>query len=166
MKIIRNSISQELWKKCIDKLNSCLSEDTWKVSTILWPEGIKRGITGSCLIKKIDDELRTDILLEIKDILPYCNSISMNYHVWLPNSGISSHDDSNHKFGATLYLNKNWDIDFGGLFVWEEYGSSTMNALVPECKTLVLNDSHEKHLVTAVSNYIPEPRISIQIFGS
>jgi len=166
MKVFKNSISQELWKRCIDDVNSSLSDDTWKVSNLSWSDTIKRGINGTCLIKKVDTELRLDILNEIKDFLPYFSNISMNYHVWLPNSGISSHDDLNHKFGATIYLNKNWDVDFGGLFVWEKFDSSGMKALVPECRTLVLNDSHEKHLVTIVSNYIPEPRISIQIFGS
>jgi|688.fasta_scaffold15232_9 hypothetical protein len=168
MKVFKDSISLDLWKKCLDDVNSNLS-DSWKVSTFAWPRYATLGISGNCLFRKVNPELRLEILEEIKDILPYCNKISMNYHVTLPNGGIALHDDSNHKFGATIYLNKEWHINHGGLFVWQEEqedGSSIMKALVPECRSLVLNDIHEGHVVTLVSNYLPEPRISIQIFGS
>ncbi len=166
MKIFKDAISDETWKACIDELNANLFDKGWKVSNLAWPTRSRVGIDGTVLIKAVSKELRFLLLEDLKEYLPYCNSFAINMHVWMPNSGVATHNDSEHKYGATIYLNQNWYADLGGIFVWWDKNTNEMRGLVPECKTLVLNDEHEDHLVTIVSTHAPEPRISIQIFAT
>ena len=45
-------------------------------------------------------------------------------------SFIPWHDDSNYVLTGTIYLNQNWDKDFGGLFLYED--NLEIKALIPE----------------------------------
>ena len=82
-------------------------------------------------------------------------------------AGIANHNDSHVGLGATLYLNKFWDINWGGLFVWkdkDEKKEYKLNAIFPKQNMLIINDECELHLVTPTAATIPYPRITIQIW--
>ncbi|AMO43037.1 hypothetical protein R1080702_023 [Cyanophage S-RIM32] len=83
-------------------------------------------------------------------------------------SGIAIHEDKSHFFGATIYLNKVWYTNAGGIFLYETEETKTtgiMNAIVPQKNLMVVNDKHERHLVTPVSFNVPEFRFTMQIWG-
>jgi len=95
--------------------------------------------------------------------LPHAERLVFQYYVWKQNAAISLHKDSAYKFGATIYLNENWDIDCGGLFLWQH--GSELKGFCPEYNSMVLNNSGEAHLVTPVNPLSPVHRYTIQVWG-
>ena len=92
--------------------------------------------------------LRDILIPELNKVLPEYKDININYHLWQRGSGISAHTDNDYIFGATLYLNEEWHVNFGGLFVLNRRNEDTMRAIIPEENMLVINDNAETHMVT------------------
>jgi hypothetical protein len=76
-------------------------------------------------------------------------------------SFIPWHDDSNHVFSVTVYLNDFWDRDWGGYFMYEKDG--LLGAVAPEFNTAVGFICPLQHCTTMPSINAPL-RESIQIF--
>lgn len=156
----------------------------WQSSTIIWSEGIKNHIQGSCMVTKTPEILNEIIIKEIGEYLPKITKngpvkkyVTM-FYIWQPYSGISKHTDYGYPFAATVYLNRSWDVDWGGNFLYydkeidwnksdEEYMYQHENwkVVIPEFGTMVLNDDETLHLVTPISPTCPELRYTIQIWG-
>jgi len=151
--IFRNELTKNLSKKC------------WAISSLFWPENIMVGIQGSCAISDLSKDLENRIINDIKELLPSYRELKIQCYVWDKNSAISKHNDHAYKFGATIYMNERWDMNYGGIFLWTPNGEKEYSAIIPECNNMVLNDKREWHMVTPVSPYIKEPRITIQIWG-
>ena len=64
-----------------------------------------------------------------------------------------------------MYLNEEWHVNFGGLFVWQPKDEDTMRAIIPEENMLVINDNAETHMVTPVSMEATQYRVTLQIWG-
>tara|TARA_B100001996_G_C18365064_1_gene479372 strand:- start:78 stop:596 length:519 start_codon:yes stop_codon:yes gene_type:complete len=168
MLIINEVLNKELFQKCRRELDSKLQEKCWSSSRESWQPNLMQGISGSCMIANVSDELGGLIYEEIRTYLPEHERVTCNFHVWQPLSGIAGHDDSHRSFGATIYLNDEWPHNAGGWFVWEDdesKESGIYKALNPKRNMLVLNDNKEPHWVTSVAATPPYPRISIQIWG-
>lgn len=167
MRIIRNCISEETAELATKNAIDLLDKDVWKNNRDTWDKSLLAGHSGKVLITKVDPEVRAAVLEDIQMELPYSNDLTMNYHVGLAESGIAMHGDDEHRFGATIYLNKVWHHDFGGIFLWCEDSDHLENlkGFVPEYRSLVINQDHENHMVTRVSPGLSEIRLTIQIFG-
>jgi len=181
MKIIKNSLSPELSQSCLDEIKNLQNDYNWRSSTICWPDSIKIGISGSCLIANINKNFNNKIIDEVKQYLPeLLDDITTMFYIWQPNSGMSRHLDSAYKFAATIYLNPYWNIEWGGNFLYyskcrvdsttsEEdymYDHENWKIIVPENRTMVINTNKMLHMVTPISPFCPELRYTIQIFGS
>jgi hypothetical protein len=169
MKIYKNSISDDLLTECVQKVKENITKENWRSSSICWSEEIKRNISGSCIFSQIDSDLSDKLEKELNKYFPEYNEIFFQYYIWQHNAGISIHADKPYKFGATLYLNTEWHVNWGGLFIWynslEDSYEGEAHCLVPRGKTLVINDEKQLHLVTPVSATSPELRVTIQIWG-
>ena len=164
MKVFKNVLDQETMvnvKKDIENL-SC--QNVWRSSQFFWSKGILEKVTGDCSIAVVKDSIANQIKKCILDKLPPTESMTFQYYVWRQNSGIALHSDQGFKYGATIYLNNNWDINSGGIFLWEE--GDYLKGICPEYNTMILNDEKEFHLVTTVSPLITEFRCTIQIWGA
>lgn len=162
MKIIDKVLSEKLLLKLEEELSNKISANCWSVSHIVWDDYLVDGITGSVLISPVEENKEL-LREELQSILPKTKLFTPNFHVWMRGSGINTHADTNHEYGATLYLNPEWNFDWGGLFCWQE--GNEVNTLLPKQNVLVLNDKHEKHYVTPISNTCDHMRITIQIWG-
>ena len=165
MRIIKNSLSDSLVKECLSEINSNNHTSVWKSSLLSWNDDLKIGITGSCLIAEPHPSLNAKLEKEVSHYFPNYEKIKFLYYVWQPNSGISPHNDSGFLFGATIYLNEWWDINWGGLYLWRKKDEEYWTALVPSYKTLILNPELEDHLVTPISPFSPTLRYTIQIWA-
>lgn len=166
MEVIRNSLSEELYNACVDDLGNKRYENVWKSSNICWPEFLSDGVLGTVLCTEVSEVLSRQISREIVEYIPEYESISCQYYIWQKNSGIKKHDDGTHKFGATIYLNKNWDIDNGGFFIWKDKFTDELKVLSPEKNMMVLNSTEEEHLVTPLLPSSTDLRYTIQIWGN
>ena len=166
MQIIKNALSEELYDALVEELKSQLHNQVWGSSTILWQEELKRGISGTTLTCKVSDVLSNQIFRELKDYIPNLSKSVCQFYVWQHNAGISRHDDGNHMFGATIYLNEYWDINDGGFFIWNDKNTNELKVLSPEKNMMVLNLNTEYHLVTPVLPCAGDFRYTIQIWGN
>jgi hypothetical protein len=169
MKIYSDVLSDELLDLCKKDIVQKQKENIWQPSSFFWDYQILRNVDGCCLTTDIIDNTIKDLLtselsIAFKDY-NYSNLI-FQYYIWDSYSGISQHDDFQHNFGATIYLNSNI-LDDGGLFVWqdEECPDNFYRALNPQENMMVVNDNMEIHLVTTVSPHSKQYRYTIQIWG-
>lgn len=166
MDLYHNVLSGDILDKCTIELNSLLHEPVWKVSDQFWDRSIQVGVTGVCTSTLVKEPLRQQIHGAIQSLLPEHKNLMIQHYIWHKHGAISLHDDSGHKFGATIYLNKNWNIDNGGIFVWKNNLTHELHAHCPEYNSLMLNSKCELHLVTPISPLTSENRITLQIWGS
>jgi hypothetical protein len=167
MLIIKNAISDSTMNHVKNEINENLTRAVWASNEIIWSPDIMKGITGSTMIKIVGEGNKILLENELKKYLPEYTELTFQYYVWQKNSGISMHVDPKFKFGATVYLNKKWDFDYGGIFIFENFQNDDpyFRAFCPEYNTLLISDKNEKHMVTPVSVIAPFPRITIQIWG-
>jgi len=164
MQIYENALTETTLSFIHRELTNFMEQpDKWSCSNFRWPASVKVNVAGSTLITPLSEGCRKLVLEDIGECLPK-TKIFTNYFVWMPNSGISCHSDSHMKFGATLYLNESWDINDGGIFLYQREGTD-WRAHVPEFNTLVVNDTQTLHMVTPVSPFAKHNRYTIQIFG-
>jgi len=162
MKLIRDSISDDLYQKCFDEIKKKRFENCWKSSSINWIDEIKKGIIGSCIITPVSDIIHDLLEEKLNSVLPEYRELVCQYYIWQPQSGISWHKDSGRIFGATLYLNDLWHPDSGGWFIWKD--GREHHTILPEKKLLVINDQNQYHCVTPVSSSMF--RCTIQLWGN
>ena len=164
MKIYHEVLPKPLLQECIDEVLKLMWERCWGSSMIRWDPVLKKGITGDSIHTYIPDETKTKIVESVKEYFPPGSKYDMQYFIWLPNSGIAQHDDTAHEYGATIYLNRTWDKNMGGFFLWDDGDPVIMKAVSPKSNMMVVNDSNQMHMVTPVSPLAPNPRCTIQIW--
>lgn len=167
--IYQNVLPEDVLKVIQSDFETNIGERKWMSSSLVWDEGIKNFISGSCVFCKVEPHIKNMIAVHLKDKIPEHDpdkeDLHMQYYVWQKDSGISWHNDSGRKSAATLYLNKNWSIDFGGLFVWEDlFSENHIQAYVPKYNSMIVNDNQTWHMVTPVATLAPENRLTIQMF--
>lgn len=165
MKIFNDVLSEDLYTDCVLELQNNVNSQVWSSSTLNWVDEVKRGIRGSCLTTKTSDFISKRLEKELKNYFPKYNYISFQYNVWQYHSGLPIHNDTNHLFGATIYLNNEWDLNYGGIFIWKNIDSNIHNAICPKRNMMILNDDNTEHMVTPITMDIPDLRCTIQIWG-
>jgi len=163
MKVIKNSITDDLHQKCVIDIEDKKPKSCWTSSSLVWPPEIRQGIDGSCIFTPVSDNICKLLKQELDPLLPKpYGELIFQYYIWQWNSGISWHQDK-FRFGATLYLNDFWNANGGGWFMWEDVDG--YHSLLPEKNLLSINDNNEYHCVTPVSPNAPMFRYTIQIWG-
>ena len=165
MKIYNNVLTDETIQKLWAETNQTKGEDVWRISTLSWIQDIQRGILASAGCKVVSPEIAESIESQVKHLLPPYEKLYQQIYVWPRGSGISAHNDGDKKFGATIYLNNHWELDFGGLFVWQDKESEELKVRMPEFNSMVVNDTEELHLVTPVAFNCYAIRHTVQIWG-
>lgn len=167
-------LSESVLEKVFNEFNSKVDQPVWKPSSFFWPVGIRKNVYHDILVNLCSDELNSAIK---ENLTPTAKALSIDFdslskftsmfYIWQKGSAISNHNDYSYKFGATIYLNENWDIDDGGIFLWRRKtdNPSAWHAVVPTFNFMVVNNESEDHLVTPV-NVNAEQRVTIQIFAS
>ena len=172
MKIFKDVLTQKTLDRCVYDLGFFRDKAVWKNSGLFWHNDVTIGTTGIVtqtllspdVASELDGELDKYFAVYKKEL----ETIEYQFFVWNALSGISTHNDSMYRFGATLYLNPVWDVNWGGMFLWKdknEKDPARWNAVCPGQNMLVINDEKEFHFVTAVSPHADEERYSIQIWG-
>lgn len=112
-------LTEEVLLNCENFLENSLGENVWAVSELFWDDSLKVGDTGVVTMTNLDGDLKQSVLECLEHhVLPY-REAEVQLYVWHKNSGISMHDD-NGRYGCTIYLNKEWDINWGGIFIWDD----------------------------------------------
>lgn len=168
MKVVKNVLNEHLYEECCSELEQLMNERCWGSNFLNWHSELSVGIKGSCLTTLTSDGINKKIEDDLVDVLPQHEKLDTFYYIWQYFSGISAHVDSMYKFGATIYLNPEWELDNGGIFVWKPHNTEDFlhNAILPQRNMMVLSDEEEKHLVTPLNFDAKSMRFTIQIWGS
>jgi len=104
------------------------------------------------LIGKIKKEILDKTTYEIDNLV---------IHFFPKLSYITWHDDGDYKGALTIYLNKKWDYNWGGYFLYQE--ENEIKAILPDYNLGVLQENGVPHCVSTI-NVNSDIRISIQAF--
>lgn len=92
-------------------------------------------------------------------------SINVLYYEWYRGSYIPWHNDGNHCCGATIYLNKSWDIEDGGIFMYyDDEDQKNLKCISPKYNNLIINENNEFHHVSLINYHSKETRKTLQIW--
>ena len=133
---------------------------------------------GQMLTAEISGVLSEVLQRELEPYFPNINILSdtmrgsrvnWQFAIQFPYSQLNYHSDEQYAFFGTIYLMKEWKVNWGGLYL---HRNGTMpkgewNAIVPKCNTLLLEtvpSSDKLHMMTT-GNPWPERRFVIQIWG-
>ena len=165
MKLYKNALTQNTLMLINRELTNFIEDgENWTCSNFKWKPNVMINISGATMICKPSEGLTKIILENLQGILPPMKNSSIQYYVWTANSGISTHNDVKYKFGATIYLNDIWDINDGGIFLYQHDGDD-WRAHIPTFNTMMINDTGTLHMVTPVSPFAKNNRYTLQIFG-
>lgn len=168
IKIYENSLDEELRNYLyLDSILKIKNPDFygWKTN-YSWHSGII-GSSHVALSRAYDLDTKILILNNLikNNIIPESDPINyavLNY-AWTKLSYIPWHNDSNSKQTITIYLNDNWDEDWGGLFLYKDNGE--IKGISPKPNRCVKNTGDLMHTVTPVYLNAPGCRVTVQIFS-
>jgi Rps23 Pro-64 3,4-dihydroxylase Tpa1-like proline 4-hydroxylase len=89
------------------------------------------------------------------------NLVKIMYYYFSPYSYIPWHDDANNNKAVTIYMNEQWNEDWGGYFAYE--ANEEIKCLKPNFNTAIVTIPPMRHTVFLVNPQAPI-RESIQIF--
>ena len=160
----KNVLTEDLIQEIFIERENRKNQNMWAISDMFWGKHLLAGTTSTCVTSVLSEQLRIKVEDNLRDKLPPFNKLSIQHYVWLHGAGIATHTDHAYNFGATIYLNKTWNVNFGGIFLWKQKNSIDYTAIVPEYNSMMLNTEGEEHLVTPVALDAPEVRHTLQIW--
>ena len=132
----------------------------------VWQEPLKHGHKN--YVEKLRLDNRNKCLQKIKILLetnPFHKVKIKNFnpliHSMKDGSGINWHNDYGKEYGITYYINKRWNLKFGGEFLFKTEKDNGFIPLVGN--SLVIVKTPLMHKVTTVMEPLM-PRKTIQIF--
>lgn len=138
-------------------------ETKWWSSHQMWvPEIVKssapvfaRPLPGQQTIKVYAQLLERN-LIKPNDPVP-----TVLAYVWHPLSFIPWHDDNHQRYSATIYLNREWDPNWGGYLLWRE--GDTMH-VTPPCYNRIFFSTGKVEHSTTMTTRDAGLRQTVQVF--
>jgi len=175
--IIRDVLSEEFIDQLLAWNEETKTGDVWASNQTKWIDVLKYATGGTIISRALPDEWKNPIYYELLnrnklDYLPYASSAIL--YMGFPTSCVNWHPDYADYDAMSIYLNKEWDSNWGGWFAWtdEHKGSSEFGInpksgefYSPQYNTGVYSTDRELHCTTPTATVAP-PRISIQLFFS
>ena len=169
-----NIYSNFLSEECVKSLDNKIEEILYKsdsnvpnftTSLTSWAKNVQNSSTPIIryVLNKNDDTIFQLLKKEIESKIPYYVD-NMVIHLAPKLSYIPWHNDSHVSAALTIYLNKKWDINWGGYVLYKL--NSEIKAIKPEFNLGILQEGGEKglpHCVTT-TNIDADLRISLQLF--
>jgi len=169
MRVIDNFINPDFIQDILKENVDLNYSSVWK-SNLGWQSEIIKS-SGIVLIRDLNSDQKDNIIeaLISKNLLDTSLGFELEAHIYLWSKGsfIPWHADKEYedkvRFAATLYLNENWDIDWGGLFLYQS--GKEIKAEIPNFNKLIFNDENLPHSTTILADDA-DIRITVQLFWS
>jgi Rps23 Pro-64 3,4-dihydroxylase Tpa1-like proline 4-hydroxylase len=146
-------------------INELSKGNSFRRSNFHWDTTIVRA-SQVVLVRDYDEALSKVILSELvrNSIIDNYQYHVMNY-VWTKLSYIPWHNDDHRKTAMTVYLNEEWDEDWGGVFLYKDASTGQIKGYAPKFNTAIKNDGHIQHATTMITPDAACPRITLQLFS-
>lgn len=171
IKIYNNVLNEDLIKNVMDYFKSILDENVW-ASNIAWDQNLSL-ISSNTLTHRISNNfLKKEIKNNIEKIIDVNFdkeelSFAPFIYVWSGGSYITWHNDNYYPYNGTIYLNKEWNSDDGGVFLYKNNQTKEIKGIEPIYNSMVVNsatenDPHNSHCVTCIVPGTIKKRVTIQ----
>lgn len=161
VKTLSNTLSREL----IERIRSySYTQKNVRTNLTSWDPSLV-GTSGSILLYDLKDKLLDEVKSEIRKLFPIIDDyddFTAMYVLGGRFSFIQWHNDLPHTFAMTVYLNEQWDKNYGGTLVYEDTDGRFIT-VYPEYNKSVSFRPPVWH-TTNMSNLQAPLRESIQIF--
>tara|TARA_R100001460_G_scaffold106934_2_gene155003 strand:- start:54 stop:611 length:558 start_codon:yes stop_codon:yes gene_type:complete len=163
-------LSEKLMKNVMNYFQSILTKNVWG-SNLGWDQNLSL-ISSNILVHRISDNLLSKEICNAVE-----NKIKINFdsenliftsflYVWSSSSYITWHNDGSYPYNGTIYLNKEWDSNDGGIFLYKDE-SNEVKGIEPTYNSLIVNSGteekpHSDHCVTCIVPGTVKKRITIQ----
>jgi hypothetical protein len=135
-----------------------------------WDPGIVEESAPVICIKLDGERLQmVQSILEAKGVydpetdLPLQEAGGAMIYLWTNGSYIPSHSDGVYAKAITIYLNRDWSFNDGGMFNWYEESQNEWKSVLPSFNMGMLNDTLQLHGTSAVTTK-NKMRITLQVF--
>ena len=128
------------------------------------------GYVGMLILDEYNDELTDAYLTAYPQLKDMVDTFLFQIQVFQVGAEFVFHDDGlPYIFGSAIFLTREWDMDFGGLFLYEDENKEN-KFVVPEYNRQVMNMRNDsgnlsRHAVSTITNQCEIPRVSIQVWG-
>jgi hypothetical protein len=171
IKTYSNVLEENLIEKIITYMKLNFGEEVWG-SSVGWDQNLSlmssNTLTHKIKNKSIAEEIQDSVEREIgikfeNERLNFISSI----YIWVGGSYITWHPDLCYPYNGTIYLNKEWDSNDGGLFLYKDNQTNEIKGIEPIYNTMIVNsatesDPHNSHCVTCIVPGTIKKRITIQ----
>ena len=148
-----------------------LTKPVW-TSSNFWQKELINSSSIISICSVVDEDIVYNIKKTIENILNVSFDklgfeFSCQLNLFSRMSYITWHDDKKYQYNGTIYLNKNWNINDGGIFLWKDNKTKEIRGIEPLYNTMVVNsysydDPCNSHCVTSIVPDVAESRITIQ----
>ena len=131
------------------------NERRWGNSKHMWNPSLTKnsiGTVSTFLIKGDTENMIKNILCKFLKPGEFFHNIQ--YFEWNNLSQINWHPDNN-KGSITIYLNEDWDPNWGGFFCWKERDTEKGYMYVPKFNTALVVRGNPPHHVSLISPFAP-----------
>lgn len=127
-----------------------------------WPSVVV-GMSGAIMLFDLEGDLFKELKAITDRIIPETKNLVMSatYNLASRYSYLPWHNDQNHSYAFTIYVNEQWDPEYAGLFLYQD--GDKITALYPEFNKGVWFKSPLMHSTTMPNQHAPL-RESIQLF--
>jgi hypothetical protein len=164
VKYFRDFLSQQELDLVQNDYEDAIKNRELEVNKFRWQPYLYSGFTGSVYMADLSRNVH-QIILNKFNSFPACDNIGIKHYIWDYRSGINWHHDDHTIWAATLYLNEEWKLDWGGFFLFKDENNS-VQTMYPCYNCLVLNDNKIEHKVTAINKKTQPMRHTLQIFAT
>ena len=132
-----------------------------------WDHRLYEKTNGNIYLNRVcSEEIRSIIIGRCKDLYNTPedkNKYTVLYYRSQGGSAINWHDDGSYGAAVSIYLNDDWNREFGGYFIYQRETEKVMTAIQPTRGTSVYTSGGVLHAITPV-RYDAPVRESIQVF--
>lgn len=160
--VIKNFLDPDTFNKVVSyAMNKWTSSVNSFKTNQHWPQFIIKD-SNIILTHDIEDnDIIKKLSHSLKKVYDYKKINELMIYYYNPGCHIPWHDDAHSNGSVTIYLNDEWDIDHGGLFMYNE--GDGIRAISPEKNMLVFQLGGIPHSVSVLSPRAPV-RVTIQAF--
>jgi hypothetical protein len=164
---IKNFLNYNMYKKIHNTIIKERKKINFHSSEGIWSKGLVNNIEAPMRVEisgyKPFQQLKTLVKHNPHFQLHNTKEMSTIIHYMKKSSGINWHDDGKWKYGATYYINRRWNKQWGGEFMFTNENGHGW--IPPVGNSLVIVKAPIEHKVNPVLTTIM-PRISVQMFIS
>ena len=161
---IYNILDQHTIEYALEEVGALKGDYGWLNSRNYWNKNLYDGaMIGNISCSKASPHLTAIIHRVLAPYIPPCKEVVVQHFLWHPLSGINMHDDHGKAFTATIYLTPHWNINWGGLLIYDN--GEGLKAHFPTFNSCCILPPGTPHMVGQVSPLVPHDRYTLQIFG-